>query len=106
MTDQPTWNPGRSEAGRYEIRIKGRLDAHWAAWFDGLSISQDSDGTTVISGPVADQAALHGVIQRVRDLGLPLVSVTRLSPDGPDQPEIMDSAAGSKPPMNNSERTL
>jgi hypothetical protein len=106
MTNQPTWNPGRSEAGRYEIRIKGRLDAHWAAWFDGLSISQESDGMTVISGPVADQAALHGVIQRVRDLGMPLVSVTRLSPDGPDKPETSDSAAGSNPPMNNSERTL
>ena len=78
MTDQRTPTPDRPEAGRYEIRLTGRLDAHWAAWFDGLSVSDDGDGTTVISGPMADQAALHGVLQRVRDLGLPLLSVTRV----------------------------
>ena len=98
MTDRWPPTPDRPEAGRYEIRIKGRLDAHWANWFDGLTVSHDGDGATVISGPVADQAALHGVLQRVRDLGLPLVSVTRLSPDGPDQPETSDSAAGSNHP--------
>jgi hypothetical protein len=78
MTDQRTPTPDRPEAGRYQIRLAGRLDAHWATWFDGLTVSQESDGTTVISGPVADQAALHGLLQRVRDLGLPLVSVVRL----------------------------
>ena len=76
MTDQRTPTPDGPEAGRYEIRLTGRLDAHWAAWFDGLTVSHGSDGTTVLSGPIADQAALHGVLQRVRDLGLPLVSVT------------------------------
>jgi hypothetical protein len=80
MTDQRTPTPDRPEAGRYEIRLAGHLDAHWAAWFDGLTVSQESDGTTVISGPIADQAALHGVLQRVRDLGLPLVSVVRIEP--------------------------
>lgn len=65
------------EAGGYEIRLKGHLDARWAAWFDGLSLTRDSDGTTVISGQIADQAALHGLLQKVRDTGLPLVSVTR-----------------------------
>jgi hypothetical protein len=83
MTDQRTPTPDRSEAGRYEIRLTGRLDAHWAAWFDGLTVSDETDGTTLISGPIADQAALHGVLQRVRDLGLPLVSVTRMKPDQP-----------------------
>ena len=78
MTDQRTPTPDRPGAGRYEIRLTGRLDSHWAAWFDGLSVSHDSDGTTVIGGTIADQAALHGVLQRVRDLGLPLVSVTRI----------------------------
>ena len=78
MTDQRTPTSDRPEAGRYEIRLTGQLDAHWAAWFDGLSVSREGDGTTVISGPIADQAALHGVLQRVRDLGLPLVSVTRV----------------------------
>jgi hypothetical protein len=70
-------------AGRYEIRLKGHLDGRWAAWFDGLSLTNDSDGTTVISGQVVDQAALHGLLQKVRDIGLPLVSVTPLDPDQP-----------------------
>jgi hypothetical protein len=83
MTDQRTPTPDRPEAGRYEIRLTGRLDAHWAAWFDGLTVSDETDGTTLICGPIADQAALHGVLQRVRDLGLPLVSVTRMKPDQP-----------------------
>ena len=80
MTDQRTPTPDRPEAGRYEIRLTGRLDAHWAVWFDGLTVSHEGDGTTVITGRIADQAALHGVLQRVRDLGLPLISVTRLEP--------------------------
>jgi hypothetical protein len=61
----------------YEIRVKGRLDSRWAARFDGLSLRDEIDGTTTIHGPVRDQAALHGVLTRVRDLGLPLVSVRR-----------------------------
>ncbi len=72
-------------AGQYEIRLSGHLDAHWTAWFDGLSVTHDGDGITVISGPIEDQAALHGLLQRVRDLGLPLVSVTRLQPGRPGQ---------------------
>ena len=72
--------------GRYEIRLRGHLDSRWAAWFDGLSLSNESDGTTVIGGPVVDQAALHGLLQKVRDLGLPLVSVTEVQPDQPGRP--------------------
>jgi hypothetical protein len=64
--------------GPYEIRLKGHLDARWAAWFDGLSLRRINDGTTVIEGPVADQAALHGLLQKVRDIGLPLIWVTRV----------------------------
>jgi hypothetical protein len=74
------------EAGRYEIRLKGHLAPRWAAWFDGLSLAQKSDGTTLIHGFVADQAALHGLLQRVRDIGLPLISVTRIERDQPDTP--------------------
>ena len=77
MTERHTSMGNRPEGGRYEIRLAGHLDARWAAWFDGLTVGHDVDGTTLISGPIADQAALHGVIQRVRDLGLPLLSVTR-----------------------------
>ena len=74
--------------GRYEIRLKGHLDTRWAAWFDGLALSHDSDGTTIIHGPVADQAALHGLLQKVRDLGLPLLSVNYVEPGHPDVPTI------------------
>ncbi len=71
----------RHEAGRYEIRLKGHLDARWAAWFDELNLSLQDDGTTIIHGPVSDQAALHGLLRRVRDTGLSLVSVTRVEPE-------------------------
>ena len=74
------------QPGRYEIRLKGHLDARWAAWFDGLTLTHESDGTTLIHGPVVDQAALHGLLQKVRDTGLPLVSVTQVEPDQPDVP--------------------
>jgi hypothetical protein len=69
---------GYAAVGLYEVRVKGHLDAHWSAWFDGLNLSRDADGTTSITGAIADQAALHGVLQKVRDLGLELVSVIRL----------------------------
>ena len=82
MSDTSTGN--HNGAGWYEIRLKGHLDSRWAAWFDGLSLTNDSDGTTVISGPVLDQAALHGLLQRVRDVGIPLVSVAQIDPDEPD----------------------
>ena len=88
MTERHTWTRDSHEAGRYEIRLTGHLDAHWAAWFDGLAVTHDGDGTTVISGLIVDQAALHGVLQRVRDLGLPLVSVTRTQPDEPETTSI------------------
>lgn len=61
--------------GFYEIRMKGHLDARWAYWFEGMSLTRASDGTTVLYGPVADQAALHGMLRKIRDLGLALVSV-------------------------------
>lgn len=61
----------------YEIRLKGRLDAQWVTWFDGLTITLEN-GDTLLSGPVADQAALHGLLKKVRDLGMPLVSVNQV----------------------------
>jgi hypothetical protein len=67
--------------GRYEIRLKGHLDSRWAASFDGLTLTNESDGTALIHGPVVDQSALHGLLQRIRDMGLPLVSVTQVEPD-------------------------
>ena len=81
MTETHTSTAGWHEAGRYEIRLRGHLENRWAAWFDGLSITHESNGTTVISGPVVDQAALHGLLQKVRDLGLPLVSLVHVPAD-------------------------
>ncbi len=63
----------------YEIRIAGHLDAHWADWFDGMSITLEEDGITLLSGPVSDQPALYGLLRKVRDLGLPLVSVNQIT---------------------------
>ena len=81
----------RQDPGRYEIRVKGHLDVRWAAWFDGLTLTHGSDGTTIIHGPVADQAALHGLLQKIRDLGLPLISVNHVAPGHPPAP-----AAGAR----------
>ena len=82
------------EAGRYEIRLKGHLDSRWAEWFDGLSLTNSSDGTTVIHGFVLDQAALHGLLRKVRDIGLQLISVTRVEPD---QPAVLTSRPTNAP---------
>lgn len=76
MIDTPT-----SNAKVYEIRIKGHLEARWVKWFDGLTIRLEGDGDTLLTGTVADQAALHGLLKKVRDVGLPLISVNPVEPD-------------------------
>jgi len=88
MSETHASTSDRHGVARYEIRLKGHLDARWAGWFDGLNLTHDSDGTTVMHGPVVDQAALHGLLQKVRDVGLPLVSVTHVGPKQPDVPSI------------------
>jgi hypothetical protein len=69
--------PGRTE--RYEIRVSGHLAPRWSAHFEGMTLTAQDDGTTVIHGPVADQSALHGLLRKLSDLGLPLVSVKSTS---------------------------
>ena len=64
----------------YQIRLKGHLGSQWTDWFEGLTISLEEDGTTLLTGPVIDQAALHGLLKKVRDLGMPLLSVCPLEP--------------------------
>ena len=76
------------EPGHYEIRVTGHLDVRWAARFDGLTITLDDNGETVLTGPVVDQSALHGLLRTVRDLGLPLVSVKRISSAGADVTDV------------------
>ena len=68
---------------QYEIRLQGHLAHRWTTWFDGLSLTALDDGTTVISGPVVDQAALHGLLHKLRDVGIPLMSLTTLPPNAP-----------------------
>src|SRR5689334_6918741 len=72
------------EPRTYEIRIKGHLDDKWVDWFDGLSIAREDNGETLLRGPVIDQAALHGLLRKVRDLGMPLLSVTHVGPSQAD----------------------
>jgi ABC-type Fe3+/spermidine/putrescine transport system ATPase subunit len=74
-------NHGCEASVHYEIRVQGLLDQRWSSWFDGLTVtSQPDSATTLIAGPVADQAALHGLLAKIRDLGLPLISVRRIDP--------------------------
>ena len=66
---------------QYEIRVNGHLGTRWAAWFDGLAIASEGDGTTVLRGSVLDQAALHGLLQKLRDVGIPLISLAQVPSD-------------------------
>jgi hypothetical protein len=76
---------GSRASGSYELRVEGHLDDHWSAWFGGLSLAHEDDGTTTLRGKVADQAELYGLLAKVRDLGATLVSVK--TTDDPDRHE-------------------
>ena len=75
MSEKPRASEKRNQPPCYEIRLKGQLDKQWTDWFEGLTITLEENGDTLMTGPVVDQAALHGLLKKVRDLGLPLVSV-------------------------------
>lgn len=101
MSNQHAPDGTEPGSGTYVIRLAGHLHQRWAARFDGLAFSQQNDGTTLISGPVADQAALHGLLQRVRDLGLSLISVTQV---GSDPADPADSYPPTTPSTSTDER--
>ena len=81
MSRPPAAGGPADRSAHYELRVRGVLDRHWSGWFDGLQVSSDAPGQTLIAGSVADQAALHGLLAKVRDLGLPLLSVHRIDPE-------------------------
>ena len=88
MSETYSSTEGSYETGLYEIRIKGHLDERWSDWFDGLTITLEDSGDTLLTGPVVDQAALHGLLRKVRDLGIPLLSVNRVEPAQADASEV------------------
>jgi hypothetical protein len=75
MADKREPHPTPDQPVIYQIRLKGHLGHHWADWFDGLTITLEDNGDTLVAGPVIDQAALYGLLKHVRDVGLPLISV-------------------------------
>jgi hypothetical protein len=75
------------QPGHYEIRIKGHLDNRWADWFEGLTITLEDNGETLLTGSIVDQAALHGWLRKVRDLGMPLISVIHVEREQTDAPD-------------------
>jgi hypothetical protein len=77
----------------YEIRVQGRLDQRWSTWFDGLTISYEGEDSTVLRGSIVDEAALHGILSKVRDLALPLLAVSRVAAPGQD-------SSSPEPPAN------
>ena len=96
MRDTASPPDRNDESTLYEIRIQGHLDDRWAEWFDGLSFTRDGDGTTLLAGPVVDQAALHGVLRKVRNMALPLVSVIRVDREQPEVSHVDTDAESTR----------
>jgi hypothetical protein len=88
MSNELKSKPTPSQPVVYQIRLKGHLDHQWIDWFEGLTITLEEDGDTLLTGPVVDQAALHGLLKKVRDLGMPLVSVSPLEHGQADQSDV------------------
>jgi len=78
MTIKNDFKPTNGQSQVYQIRLKGYLDSQWSDWFDGLEITREEDGNTLLTGQVVDQAALHGLLKKIRDLGLTLISIVQI----------------------------
>jgi hypothetical protein len=83
MTTEKHSNRGSDQPAIYQIILLGHLSSHWSDWFEGFTITRDEQGQTILVGPVIDQAALHGLLKKIRDLGIPLISINRLDPGKP-----------------------
>ena len=88
MSNELEPKPTSSQTVIFQIRIKGHLSRAWTDWFEGLTITLEENGDTLLTGPVVDQASLHGLLKKVRDLGLPLVSVSPLEHGQADQSDV------------------
>jgi hypothetical protein len=84
MPERDVSTEDQSESGWYAIRLRGHLGEQWTAWFEGLNLTLEDNGDTLLTGPVVDQAALHGLLRKVRDVGMPLLSVMRIEPGQAD----------------------
>ena len=88
MVNTHQLQPDSSQPTIYKIRIKGQLDSQWTDWFEGMTITLEEDGDTILTGPVIDQAALHGLLKKVRDFGMSLVSVSPVETGQVDQSDF------------------
>jgi hypothetical protein len=88
MSDKQPFNEKHNQQQCYEIRLEGHLDDRWAEWFEGLTITLEDNGDTLITGSVIDQSALHGLLKKVRDLGMPLLSVDPVKSDQGNSPDV------------------
>jgi hypothetical protein len=86
MSNEPETQPAPGHPVVYQIRIKGHLGRQWSDWFEGMTVTLEDNGDTLLTGPVVDQAALHGLLRRMRDLGMPLVSISPLEHGPPATP--------------------
>ncbi len=84
MSDKQTYTEKNNRYQSYEIHLIGHMDERWVEWFEGLDIVREDTGKTILTGPVVDQAALHGLLKKIRDLGLPLISVIPVDPATPN----------------------
>jgi hypothetical protein len=89
MADNHNLTTDLRQPAVYQIRLQGHLGREWTAWFEGMTISLEGNGDTLLTGPVVDQAALHGLLKKVRDLGLPLLSVISVEPEQTDMSELI-----------------